>query len=263
MWRLIVMWVMMVSTVKGQGVHTGLRSGQAVLGSRGQTLWGELAYPAATRSTDAALGVFGENRFMTDLNFFELGFRAGLGKQPLQFHMYCEGNPALYDLAASASIAKKISAELSIAARVGYTLTQAKGYASRGHPVAGLGAFFSFTDKCRWALQADGINSFFTGDGDKNFLVRTAVGYKVSELASVSVELVKEDQHPVQTVTALSYSFMEGLSASVGYSLQLGSFLFGLNFEHGGAAVMMTASYHGSLGPGAGLSLLYQIKRKE
>jgi hypothetical protein len=56
---------------------------------------------------------------------------------------------------------------------------------------------------------------------------------------------------------------MEGLSASIGYSLQLGSFLFGLNFEHGGAAVMMTASYHGSLGPGAGLSLLYQIKRKE
>ena len=263
MWRWMVIWIMVGSSVKGQGVQTGLRSGQAVLGSEAQSLWGELAYPAAMLNTDAVLGMFGEKRFMTDLNFFELGFRAGLGKQPLQFHVYREGNPVFYDLGSSASIAKKISTALSIAARVGYTLTQAKGYSSRGDPWAGFGAFFSFNEKCRWALQADGINSFFASGEEKNFVVRTAVGYKVSELAGLSVELVKEDQHPLQTVAALSYSFMDGLNASIGYSLQLGSLLVGLNFEYGGAAVILTTSYHGSLGPGAGLSLLYHVKRKE
>jgi hypothetical protein len=260
MWRLIVIGVIMVSSVNGQGPNFGLRSGQAVLCSSGQSLWGELAYPAAMRNTEAVLGVFGEKRFMTDLNVFELGFRMGLGKQPIQLHIYREGNPAFSDLSASASITKKISTELSLAARVGYTLSQAKGYASRGHPVAGLGAFFSFNERCRWALQADGINSFFSNDDEKNFLVRTALGYKVSELAALSVELVKEDQHPVQTVVALYYSFADGFNASIGYSLQLGSFLFGLNFEQGGAAVLVTTSYHGSLGPGMGISLVYQFK---
>jgi hypothetical protein len=255
------MWMLMLSSVKGQGVHTGLRSGQAVLGGLDKTLWGELAYPAAMRNTEAALGFFGEKRFMTDLNFFELGFRGAIGKQPLQFHMCREGIPAYSDLGASVSLSKKIGNDLSIAARVGYALTQAKGYASRGHPVAGLGALFSFSDKCRWALQADGINSFFNGNEGKDYLVRTALGYKVSELAALSVELVKEELNPVQAVASFSYSFTEGFRTSIGYSLQLGSLLFGLSFEQGGAEVMLTTSYHGSLGPGMGISLLYQFKR--
>jgi hypothetical protein len=259
MWRLVVV-LMMVSSVKGQGTQTGLRSGQAVLAGRGQTLWGELAYPAAMQSTNAAIGLFGEKRFMTDLHFYELGFRTGLGKLPLQFHMCREGNAVFSDLSASASLVKKISAELSVAARVGYALTQAKGYAGSGRPVAGLGAVFSFNEQLRWALQADGINSFFGEDTGKDFLVKTSVGYKVSELAAVSVELVKEDQYPVQTVAALSYSFTEGVLASIGYSLQLGSFLFGLSYELGGASLFLTTSYHGSLGPGMGISLLYEFK---
>jgi hypothetical protein len=258
---MIVMWVLMLSSAKGQGVHTGLRSGLAVLGGKGKTLWGELAYPAAMRSTDAALGFSAEKRFMTDLNLFELGLRTGIGKQPVQFHIYRAGIVVYSDLGTSVSMVKNIGPGFSIAARIGYAFTQATGYAGRGHPLAGLGALFSFGDKCRWAVQADGINSFFnTREGD-DYLVRSAFGYQVSDLAALSVELVKEELKPVQAVASFSYSFTEGCRASLGYSLQLGSLLFAIGFEQGGAELMLNASYHGSLGPGMGISMLYQFKR--
>jgi hypothetical protein len=263
MMRLILMWIWMVPTANAQWAHSNMLSGVAGLGMEPSGLWGGLAYPATMEKGASTVGFFGEKRFMTDLAYYDLGWLGDLGGQPFQVRLAREGNASLSVTSASAALSRKINEDLSIAVRLGYVFSLAKGYGSKGHPVAGFGALFKISSRLNWALQADGVNDFFTSNAGNGYLVRMGLGYRVSDLASLSMEVTKNKGDPVYTTAVMSYAFGDQLRARIGYAFQLGTFSCALGFRYARMDIELFSAYHLSLGAGAGLSLTYHFKRVE
>jgi hypothetical protein len=257
------MWIWMASTAKAQWAHSNMLSGVAGLGMERSGFWGGLAYPATMDKGAASAGFFGEKRFMTDLAYYDLGYLGDIDGQPFQVRLTRDGNAGLSVTSVSASLSRKIYEELNIAVRLGYAFSHAKGYGSRGQPVAGFGAVFKLSNRLKWGLQADGVNSFFTSNAGEGFLVRMGLGYMVSDLATLSMEVIKEKGYPVQTTAALSYALGDHLHSSIGYAFQLATFSCLIGFRYAWMDIGLASAYHLSLGPSAGLSLTYHFKREE
>lgn len=261
--RVILMWIWMAPTANAQWAHSNMLSGVAGLGMESSRFWGGLAYPATMGKGAASAGFFGEKRFMTDLAYYDLGCQGDIGGQPFQVRMAMDGNASLSKTSASVALSRKINEDLSMAVRLGYAFSFAKGYGSEGQPLAGLGAAFRLSNRLMWGLQADGINTFFSSDSGEGFLVRMGLAYMVSDLALLSMEVIKEDRHPVHTMAALSYAFGGQLHVRIGYAFQLASFIYAFGFRFSGIDLELASTYHLSLGPSAGLSFSYHFKRKE
>jgi hypothetical protein len=263
MMRVILMWIWMVPTANAQWTHSNMLSGVAGLGMERSGFWGGLAYPAIMDKGAVTAGFFGEKRFMTDLAYYDLGFLGDMGGQPFQVRLARDGNASLSVNSVSAALSREINEELSIAVRLGYVFSLAKGYGSKGHPVAGFGAAFRISSRLRWGLQADGVNDFFASNGGAGYVVRMGLGYKVSDLTSLSMEVIKDKGEPVYTTAVMSYAFGDQLHARIGYAFQLATFSCALGFRYAGMDMELFSAYHLSLGPGVGLSLSYHFKRVE
>jgi hypothetical protein len=263
MMRVILMWIWMIPTTHAQWAHSNMLSGVAGLGMERSGFWGGLAYPATMEKGAASAGFFGEKRFMTDLAYYDLGYLGDIGGQPFQIRLTRDGNASLSATSASAALIRKINEELSIAVRLGYVFSLARGYGSKGYPVAGFGALFRISSRLKWALQADGVNDFFASNAGNGYLVRMGLGYKLSDFTSLSMEVIKDKGNPVYTTAVMSYAFGDQLHARLGYAFQLAIFSCALGFRYAGMDMELFTAYHLSLGPGAGLSLSYHFKRVE
>jgi hypothetical protein len=261
--RMILMGMWMVSTAKAQWGHSNMLAGAAGLSGYKDIFWGISAYPAAMQKGSLGIGFFGEKKYMTDLAYFDLALAGDISGQPFQVRLTREGNTYYSTTAASLAISKKLSDQITIALKPGYALTNVKGYASRGQPLAGIGALFRINGKLKWGLQADGINSFFFPAGEGHFVVRTGLGYMVSELAFLSIEVVKERGYPVYSMAGIQYFFLEQMHAKFGYAFQLSTASLALGYRFAGMDMGLSALYHLSLGASAGISITWQFKKSE
>ncbi|HLO83052.1 MAG TPA: hypothetical protein VK166_18950 [Chitinophagaceae bacterium] len=261
--RMILMGMWMVSTAKAQWGHSNMLAGAAGLSGYKDIFWGISAYPAAMQKGTLGIGFFGEKRYMTDLSYYDLAFAGDISGQPFQVRLIREGNTNFSSTTASLAINKKLSDQITIALKPGYTFSVAKGYGSMGQPLAGIGVLFRLNSKLSWGLQADGINSFFMNTEGRYFVVRTGIGYMVSDLAFLSFEAVKEQGYPVYSMAGIHYVFMEQMEAKFGYAFQLSTASLGLGYRYSGLHLAISASYHLSLGASAGISVNWQFKSSE
>jgi hypothetical protein len=263
MTRVILMWMCLMSTASAQWTYSNMLSGVAGLSGQEGGFWGRLTYPATMDKAFVAAGIFAEKRFMTDLGYYDLGCLGNISGQLFQIRFVRAGNASMSNNTASVALSRKISEDLVLAVKLGYVFSSAKGYGSIGQPLAGIGALFKLSSKLKWALQADGINSFFASGSNDFFLLRMGMGYLVSDLALISLEMVKEKGYPVHTTAGLGYAFGEHMYARIGYAFQLATFTSAVGFRYAGLDLELASSYHLSLGPTAGLSLSYQFKQAE
>ncbi len=225
--------------------------------------WGISAYPAAMRGSAPGIGFFGEKRYMTDLSYFDLAFAGDISGQPFLIRLIREGNTNFSTTAGSLALSKKISEQISIALKPGYAFSMAKGYGNKGQPTAGIGVLFRLNSRLKWGLQADGVSVFFAKGPGEHFIVRTGMGYMVSDLAFLSFEIVKEQGHPVYSIAGMHYVFLEQMHAIFGYSFQLSTASFNLGYRYAGIDLGISAVYHLSLGASAGISIGFQFKSSE
>jgi hypothetical protein len=252
---------MMIFSARAQTGYTTVIFGSPVFGGQNQGFWRDLAYPAGMGRAPWAMGSMAEKRFMTDLSYYELAAMGTVAGQALQVKLSREGNISVFSTNASLAMGRKITDQLSLSLKLGYAVSSAKGYSSRGVAVAGMGAFFMLNEKCRWAVQADGINSFFEKkNGADHLLIRTGIGYSISDLVSLTLEIIKEKSYPVRNIVALSYKVLERLQVNFGSSITAETFILGLSFQHAGMDLRLSSSYHTSLGASTGISIVYYMK---
>jgi hypothetical protein len=256
-----MMMGMMIFSASAQTGYTTVIFGSPAFAGTNQGFWRDLAYPAGMGKEPWAVGSIAEKRFMTDLSYYELAARGAVAGQALQVKICRAGNMSVFSTDASLAMGRKITEQLSLSLKLGYAISSAKGYSSRGDAMAGLGAFFMLNEKCRWAVQADGINSFFVKKNSTDqLLIRTGIGYSISSLVSLTLEIIKEKSNPVQTIVALSYKVLERLQVNLGSSTTAGTFILGVSYQHAGMDLRLSSSYHTSLGASTGISIVYYLK---
>jgi hypothetical protein len=247
---------LMAESMAQQGL-AGRLSGAEALYSRDPGIWCFEAYPAALMA-----GVYGEKRFLSDLAFFNVMFGGVFWKQPLMASLSREGTNVFSRNRLSISAGKKIGKGIQLGVNIGYASYNARGYPSLGEVNAGLGALLQLDERIRIGIQVNHMNDL-REKKEFRFFFRTGIGYYLSDVCSIAIEITKESGRTVLTDAGIRYDFHPNIYARLGYSPALSLISFNIGYRDRQFRIEAGQAIHLSLGSTWGLSMMYIFNNEE
>jgi hypothetical protein len=160
------------------------------------------------------------------------------------------------------SAGRKMGKILQLGINAGYTVMNAKGYGSSGEIIAGAGLLMQLSEQVRIGIQLNQLNDLWENN-EFRFLFRTGIGYHISEVCSLTIELKKEAGKPVVVDAGWFYAFHPNLYGRLGYSPALSLFSFNIGYHNGPFRAEAGQAIHLTLGATWGLSFTYSVNRSE
>ena len=262
LWASGLCMVLMAESMAQQGLAGRLAGGEALY-SRDPGIWSLETYPAALALQKKMMaGVYGEKRFMSDLAFFNVMFNGVFRKQPLMASLSREGTNAFSKNRLSISAGKKIGKGIQLGVNIGYASYNARGYPSHGEVIAGLGALLQLDERIRIGIQVNHLNDL-TEKKEFRFLFRTGMGYFLSDVCSITIEVIKESGRTVLTDAGIRYDFHPNVYARLGYNPTLSLVSFNIGYHDRQFRIEAGQATHLSLGSTWGLSMMYIFNNDE
>lgn len=227
-------------------------------------LWGNNVYSASLAlQKNVVGGLYGEQRFMTDLHYFQalLGFT--VKNHAFQWAYSREGIPEFAHSRLAISSGMMVSRGLMIGMGIGYASTKIRGYDTYGELDAGFGALLQLHEKVRFGIQLNRIPALFKKESNYGFLARVGLGYSFSDVCALSVQAIKEAERPVIVDLGLWYSFHEHFYMRMGFSAAISLASFTLGYRRKQFTIDVCSAYHLTLGGSWGLAMVYQFNNSE
>ena len=226
-------------------------------------IWASDAYSAAVAlRKNFATGCYAEKRFMTELGYMSVVFSGLVSNQPLQLSFSREGTSAFSQNRVFFSAGRKIGKIFQLGINAGYATMNAKGYGSSGEIIAGAGLMMQLSENVRIGIQLNQLNDL-SEKNEFRYLIRTGIGYQISEVCSLTIELKKEAGKSVVVDAGWFYAFHPNLYGRLGYCPALSLFSFNIGYHNGPFRAEAGQSVHLALGATWELSFAYSIKRSE
>ena len=224
-----------------------------------QSIFGNQAGLAFLEET--SFTAFGENRFfIADLNQFSAGAAIpvkngtfGLAVQYFGFESYNEQKIGI-------AYGRKLFDKVAIGVQIDYLNLRVPFYGNQGNVTAEIGLQLPINDKFLVGVHA--FTPFTIAWSEEDFvptILATGITYQPSEKLSITAEVEKDIDFPVDFKFGIDYKIVELLSLRVGantYPVQ-NSFGLGLNLKNLNIDVAMV--YHQILGLTTGFSATYQL----
>lgn len=215
---------------------------------------------------NAAVGVYGERRFMLDeLSLYQLsvaiptnsgnfGVKAGY----FGFSDYNESQMGL-------AYARKLGTKVDIGVQFNYNGVQISGYGNASAINFEIGAVFHLTEKLHTGVYIYNPvgGKFGKNQEEKLASVYTAgFGYEASDKFFVSAEIEKEEDQQVNVNAGMQYKFLPQLMARAGIATNTSNIYAGVGLFLKTFRLDVVASYHPQLGVTPGLMLVYNFSKK-
>ena len=163
--------------------------------------------------------------------------------------------------------ARSLGSKLDLGIQFSYYAVRVAGYGNASAINFGIGTILHLTDKLNAGLYAfNPVGGKFGKQQEEKlaFLYSAGFGYEASENFFVSMEIVKEEDKPVNVNAALQYKFAPQLLVRVGILTATSSMFTGIGYGWKSIRVDATANYHPQLGITPGLLIIFNFnKRKE
>lgn len=247
-------------TFLGKAQQANVFSGSVIHSENGLSIWNLIRYPALLCEQERnEIGIYGENRFCSGLNVYQMGLHLNIYNAPVLFLYTQTGTTSLQQQQFSFNYGKRLHPDMGIAFSVRYNHQFAKGYSSQQSINGGLGLFFNCSQHCRIAIQADGIESMVHERSLTPYIVKCSLGYLFSKVCSVSIETQKEQDRPLIVNGLIFYDFLDKMYAAVGVSTGTPIFTIGVGYLLQHFRLGLGTSFHPLLGTSTGLSFVYTV----
>jgi hypothetical protein len=216
--------------------------------------------------TNMAAGVYGERRFLlSELNNYTavIGLPTQSGNFGLKtrYSGFGDYNETQIGLA----YARKLGSKVDIGVQFNYNGVRITGYGNATAISFEAGSIFHLTDKLHTGFHISNPAGGRFGKDQQEKLpsVYTAgIGYEASEIFFFSIELIKEEDQPINAEAGIQYKFISQLLARVGVSSATSSVWMGFGFLLKSFRLDVAASYHPQLGITPGLLLIFNFSKK-
>lgn len=214
-----------------------------------------------------AIGVYGERRFMlAETNMYSAigAFATKNGNFGIQadyfgFKNYNESQLGL-------AYARSLGSKLDIGVKFNYYSYRIPAYENSSAVNFEIGAIAHLTDQLHVGIHfynpVGGALSK-THDEKLGSVYKFGLGYEPSENLLVSVEIVKQEDLPVNVNAGIQYNFEKRFFARAGIASENESPYAGAGISWSNIRVDISASYHPQLGFSPGLMLIVNFKSKE
>jgi hypothetical protein len=222
---------------------------------------------ALAQVKNMAAGVYGERRFMlNELNtytaVFALPTQSGNFGLKTNYSGFSDYNETQLGLA----YARKLGTKVDIGVQFNYNSIRVSGYGNASAISFEAGSLFHITDKLHTGFHVSNPVGGRFGKEQQEKLpsaFTAGFGYDASEKFFFSIELVKEEDQPINAEAGLQYKMHPRLLIRTGISSASSSAWMGFGFLLKSFRLDASASYHPLLGITPGLLLVFNLNKKE
>lgn len=222
---------------------------------------------ALAQIKSAAIGVYGENRFLLNATNMYSAVVALPTKQgnfgiQIDYFGFKNYNESQVGLAYARSLGKV----LDIGIKFNYYSFRIPTYQNSSTVNFEIGAIAHLTDKLNAGIHfynPVGGSLSKTNNEKLSSIYKFGLGYEASESFLVSAEIVKEEDLPVNINAGVQYSFAKQFFARVGIASENESPYAGAGISWNNIRLDVSASYHPQLGFSPGLMLIVNFKSKD
>lgn len=238
--------------------------GSSINNYNSQSIWNVVRYPSLLPLIKSnAIGFYGENKFYSGLNAYQFAIQHNLFKVPLLLNINQNGTTAFKQQQFFLSCGKQLHPDFGMALTFQYNRQAATGYLSKQSINGGLGLYFNCSSTIRIAVQAEGLKAIGSENPFLPYKMRASLGYMVSPICSVFIEIEKE-QDKILTVNAgIHYDFLDKMNVIIGYSTGAPLFSIASGYKFNKYNLGLGISYHPLLGSSTGLSIVHHFNQKK
>ncbi len=216
---------------------------------------------------NAAIGVYGERRFL----LAETNMYSAVGVLPTKqgnfgFQADYFGFKNYNESQLGIAYARSLGSKLDIGVKFNYYSYRIPGYENPSAVNFEIGAIAHLTDKLHAGIHfynPIGGTLSKTNDEKLGSIYKFGVGYEPGENFLVSVEIVKQEDLPVNVNAGLQYNFAKQFFARAGIASENESPYAGAGISWNNIRLDLSASYHPQLGFSPGLMVIVNFKSKE
>lgn len=199
-----------------------------------------------------SLGVYGERRFMLSENSlynFSGAFPTSLGN--FGINLKYDGFKNFNESQIGLAYARRLGSALDLGVQFNYYRYQIPGYSKAATLNFEIGAIMHLTNRLNAGVH---IYNPVKGELGKNIGEKLAstykfgLGYDASDDFFVSVEVIKQEDMPVNVIGGLQYRFKKQFFARAGFSSETSSYFGGLGLAFSGFRLDVATNYHPQLG---------------
>lgn len=214
-----------------------------------------------------ALGVYGERRFLLDAtNMFSSILVLPTDKGNFAFQADYFGYKNYNESQLGLAYARSLGSTLDIGIKFNYYSFRIPTYQNSEAVNFEVGAIAHLTDKLHVGIH------FYNPVGGKlskteneklGSIYKFGVGYEAGENFIISMEIVKQEDFPVNINAGVQYNFARQFFARMGISSENETPYAGAGLSWNNLRLDVSASYHPQLGLSPGLMLILQFKSVE
>jgi hypothetical protein len=225
---------------------------------------GNQAALATTKHT--GIGVFGERRFMLkETSVYTLGAAVPtrLGNFGIQINY--AGFKNFRENKIGLAYARKLGKLIDVGVQFNYYGYKIPVYGNASAINFEIGAILHLTDKLNAGLHVYNPVGGNLGKNSGEKLAssyKAALGYDASDRFFISMEIIKEEDKPVNVIAGLQYQFAKQFFAKAGFISESTTAYAGAGVAWKNLRLDISSSYHPQLGFSPGLLLIMNFKTK-
>lgn len=264
---LIILWA--CSSLRAQTLRRPIASSYTSIGAYSihQTDIFSVATNAASLAqlSAAAIGVYSEQRFMLKV-FTQTNMVAALKSDAGNIALGVDhfGDRYYQETTFGGYYARSLGAKVDVGIGFHYNRMRIPGYLRLGSLSADLGLMMHFTEKLHGGFSVNYVagNPLHRAPIKKMIpVIRSGLGYEVSEVFFLSVEVIKIEGSPASVLTGFQYRPVAVLQLRGGINAISHQPFLGVGVRLGQICLDVTAAYHLQLGFSPGCMLRYDFKK--
>ncbi len=222
---------------------------------------------ALAQQKNAAIGVYGEQRFLLSENStyaMAAAIPTGMGNFGLKVNY--AGFSDFNENAVGLAYARKLGKKVDIGVQFNYYGYRITSYGNASSVNFELGAILHLTDKINAGVHVyNPVGGKLGKSGDEKLasVYKFGLGYDASENFFVGIETIKEEDKSLNVTGGVQYQFEKRFFARIGFISETGSGFGGVGVSWKNIRLDIAANYHPQLGFSPGLLLIANFKGKK
>jgi len=207
---------------------------------------------ALARIDQVSLGVYGERRFMLQENsLYSFGAAIPTSLGNIGVNLKYDGFKNFNESQVGLAYARSLGKALDLGVQFNYYSYQIPGYNKASTVNFEIGAIMHFTDRLSGGVHVyNPVKAELGKNSDEKLAsaYKFGVGYDASDDFFASVEVVKQEDMPLNVIGGVQYRFKKQFFARAGFTSETSGYFAGLGLAWSALRIDIAANYHPQLG---------------
>ena len=267
----ILLWIVSLSAINAQNIRYQITTPYIGLNAYAAQQTDPLAFTAnqaaLAKISTPAISIYSERRFLlAAINAFTMAVALPTKMGHFGLQLNYSGFKNFNENKIGLAYAKSLGSKVDVGIQFNYYSYRIPAYGSAAAINIEAGAIFHFSEKLHGGFHMynpGGSKLGKSGEEKLSSAYTFGLGYDAGENFFISMQIIKDEDKPVNVVTGVQYHFAREFFARAGFSSATSTAFAGAGISWKNLRLHVTGSYHPQLGFSPGILLTSSFNNKQ